>query len=50
MDREKYTEILKKHEVEKNNAVQSFIQYLSKSDINANLCSALKAANIPLNK
>jgi len=48
--REKHKEALKKLEAAKHNAVQPFIQQFSKSDFNADLCSALLAVNTPLNK
>ncbi|KAE9529788.1 hypothetical protein AGLY_011884 [Aphis glycines] len=48
--KEKHKEALKKLEAAKHNAVQPFIQQFCKSDFNADLCSTLVAANIPLNK
>jgi len=50
MGREKHKKALKKPEAAKHNAVQPFVQQFCKSDFNADLCSVLLAANIPLNK
>ncbi|KAL4090615.1 hypothetical protein QTP88_025414 [Uroleucon formosanum] len=49
-NKEKHKEALKKLEAAKHNAVQPFIQQFCEYDFNADLCSTLVAANIPLNK
>jgi TorA maturation chaperone TorD len=48
--REKRKEALKKLKSAKHNVVQPFILQFCKSDFNADLCSALIAANISQNK
>lgn len=48
--REKYKEALQKRECGKNNAVQQFFKQFSMSDFNVDLCPAVVATNIPLNK
>lgn len=49
--REKHVQAVKRHENEKSALLQPFLQHFSsQSDFNADLCSTLVAANIPMNK
>jgi len=49
--REKHVQAVKRHENEKSALLQPFLQqFSSQSDFNADLCSTLVAANIPMNK